>query len=122
VDAALFDKTGTLTKGEPQLREVVAVDGDEDRLLRRAAAVEADSEHPLAQAIVAEARARSEGGDLPQASDFQSMTGRGVQARVEGTPMAVGGRRCCASWSWPRRRCWPIRSAGGSSAAPPSYT
>jgi Cu2+-exporting ATPase len=91
VDAVLFDKTGTLTKGEPQLSGVVAVDGDEDRLLRLAAAVEADSEHPLARAIVAEARARSDGGDLPQASDFQSMTGRGVQARVEGAAVAVGG-------------------------------
>jgi Cu2+-exporting ATPase len=90
VDAVLFDKTGTLTKGEPQLSGVVAVDGDEDRLLRLAAAVEADSEHPLARAVVAEARARSE-GDLPQASDFQSMTGRGVQARVEGATVAVGG-------------------------------
>jgi P-type Cu2+ transporter len=90
VDAVLFDKTGTLTKGEPQLSGVVAVDGDEDRLLRLAAAVEADSEHPLARAIVAEARARAD-GDLPQANDFQSMTGRGVQARVEGATVAVGG-------------------------------
>jgi P-type Cu2+ transporter len=90
VDAVLFDKTGTLTKGEPQLSGVVAVDGDEDGLLRLAAAVEADSEHPLARAIVAEARARA-GGDLPRANDFQSMTGRGVQARVEGATVAVGG-------------------------------
>jgi P-type Cu2+ transporter len=90
VDAVLFDKTGTLTKGEPQLSGVVAVDGDEDRLLRLAAAVEADSEHPLARAIVAEARARRD-GDLPQANDFQSMTGRGVQARVQGATVAVGG-------------------------------
>jgi Cu2+-exporting ATPase len=90
VDAVLFDKTGTLTTGQPQLREVVAADGDEDRLLRLAAAVEADSEHPLARAVVAAARARA-AGHLPQANDFQSMTGRGVHARVEGTPMAVGG-------------------------------
>jgi Cu2+-exporting ATPase len=88
VDAVLFDKTGTLTKGEPQLSGVVAVDGDEDRLLRLAAAVEADSEHPLARAIVAEARSE---GDLPQANDFHSMTGRGVQACVEGSTVAVGG-------------------------------
>jgi P-type Cu2+ transporter len=90
VDAVLFDKTGTLTKGQPQLSGVVAVDRDEDRLLRLAAAVEADSEHPLARTIVAEVRARAD-GDLPQANDFQSMTGRGVQARVEGATVAVGG-------------------------------
>jgi P-type Cu2+ transporter len=90
VDAMLFDKTGTLTKGEPELSGVVAVDGDDNGLLRLAAAVEADSEHPLARAIVAAAQARAD-GDLPAAGGFQSMTGRGVRARVEGATVAVGG-------------------------------
>jgi P-type Cu2+ transporter len=90
VDAVLFDKTGTLTKGEHELSGVVAVDGDDHGLLWLAAAVESDSEHPLARAIVAAARARAE-GDLPAAGGFQSMTGRGVQARVEGATVAVGG-------------------------------
>jgi len=66
------------------------VDGDEDGLLRLAAAVEADSEHPLARAIVAQAHEHA-GGDLPTAGEFRSMTGRGVQARVEGATLAVGG-------------------------------
>src|SRR5215217_7933540 len=90
VDAVLFDKTGTLTTGKPQVSGVVAVDGDEDGLLRLAAAVEADSEQPLARAIVARAHERA-GGDLPTAGEFRSMTGRGVQARVEGATLAVGG-------------------------------
>ncbi|HEX7146278.1 MAG TPA: heavy metal translocating P-type ATPase, partial [Actinomycetota bacterium] len=90
VDAVLFDKTGTLTTGKPTVGGVAAVDGDTDGLLAAAAAVEADSEHPLARAIVAEARART-GGDPPRASDFRSMTGRGVQAQVEGSAVAVGG-------------------------------
>jgi P-type Cu2+ transporter len=90
VDAVLFDKTGTLTTGKPQVSGVAAVDGDTDGLLRLAAAVEADSEHPLARAIVAEARTRTD-GDLPQAGDFRSMTGRGVQASVDGATVAVGG-------------------------------
>src|SRR5215211_5763973 len=90
IDAVLFDKTGTLTTGKPTVSGMAATDGDEAGLLRLAAAVEADSEHPLARAIVAEARART-GGDPPSASDFQSMTGRGVQARVEGATVAVGG-------------------------------
>jgi len=89
VDAVLFDKTGTLTTGKPTVSGVAAVDGDTDGLLRLAAATEADSEHPLARAIVAEARAR--GGGLPAASDFRSMTGRGVQATVDGATVAVGG-------------------------------
>jgi Cu2+-exporting ATPase len=88
IDAALFDKTGTLTKGEPRVSGVAAVEGDEDGLLRLAGGVEADSEHPVARAIVAAARAR---GDLAPASEFRSITGRGVTARVDGATVAVGG-------------------------------
>jgi Cu2+-exporting ATPase len=88
VDVVLFDKTGTLTQGNHVLRDVVAVDGEEDRALALAAAVEADSEHPLARAIVTAAASR---GDIPQASEFRSMSGRGVQATVEDTTVAVGG-------------------------------
>jgi Cu2+-exporting ATPase len=90
VDAVLFDKTGTLTTGKPAVSGVAATDGDSDGLLAVAGAVEADSEHPLARAIVAEARTRND-GDLPQASGFRSMTGRGVQASVDGATLAVGG-------------------------------
>lgn len=47
VDVVLFDKTGTLTKGEPELKDVAAVEGtDADGLLALAAAAESDSEHP----------------------------------------------------------------------------
>jgi Cu2+-exporting ATPase len=90
VDAVLFDKTGTLTTGRPRVSGLSAVDGDSDGLLSTAAATEADSEHPLARAIVAEARERT-GGELPEADGFRAMTGRGVQARVEGATVAVGG-------------------------------
>jgi Cu2+-exporting ATPase len=90
VDAVLFDKTGTLTKGQHHVASVAAVNGDTHGLLRLAGAVEADSEHPLARAIVAEAHAHA-GDDLPTAGDFRAMTGRGVQARVEGGTVAVGG-------------------------------
>jgi Cu2+-exporting ATPase len=88
VDAVLFDKTGTLTRGRPAVAGVAALDGDDGALLRLAAAVEADSEHPLARAIVAAAAPH---GGPAQASDFQSMTGRGVQATVDGKTAAVGG-------------------------------
>jgi Cu2+-exporting ATPase len=66
-----------------------AADVTEDDLLSMSAAVESDSEHPLAKAIVAAARDR--GLEVPAASDFRAMTGRGVQATVAGTPAAVGG-------------------------------
>jgi Cu2+-exporting ATPase len=92
VNAVLFDKTGTLTKGQPAVMDVVAVDGDSRegtaRVLALAGAVEADSEHPLARAIVSAAKQR---GPLPQAVGFGSLTGRGVQAEVEGETVAVGG-------------------------------
>jgi Cu2+-exporting ATPase len=88
VDVVLFDKTGTLTKGEHIVTGVVAVDGDEARILRLAAAVESDSEHPVGRAIVGSARER---GDVPIASGFVSMGGRGVQATVDGDQIAVGG-------------------------------
>jgi Cu2+-exporting ATPase len=88
VDTVLFDKTGTLTKGTPTVAGVAPVDGDEDGLLALAGAVEADSEHPLARAIVAAVRAR---GGVPAAGNFRSLTGRGVEAIVEGETVAVGG-------------------------------
>jgi P-type Cu2+ transporter len=88
IDIVLFDKTGTLTKGSHRLTEVMAVDGDESRLLAVAGAVESDSEHPLARAIVTAARER---GGIGSASDFKAMSGRGVEATVDGSRVAVGG-------------------------------
>lgn len=89
VDAVMFDKTGTLTKGNHAVADRAAVDGwDADRMMRIAAAAEADSEHPIARAIVA---VGDELGDLPVASDFDAITGRGVTATVDGHSVAVGG-------------------------------
>ncbi|WP_271396121.1 copper-translocating P-type ATPase [Neomicrococcus lactis] len=90
IDVVLFDKTGTLTKGEPNVTGVVAADGvTTDELLALAAAVESDSEHPVARAIIA--AAKQTGYPSVAASDFESLTGRGVQATVNGTKAAVGG-------------------------------
>jgi Cu2+-exporting ATPase len=88
VDVVLFDKTGTLTKGSHRVSAVTAVDGDQAGLLALTAAVESDSEHPLARAIVTAAK---EQGDVPAASEFRSMSGRGVEATVDGIRVAVGG-------------------------------
>jgi len=90
VDVVLFDKTGTLTRGEPELTGIAAAEGtDRDGLLALAAAAESDSEHPVARAIVAAARGR--GLPVPPASDFTSLTGRGVRATVGGRMVWVGG-------------------------------
>lgn len=89
IDAVLFDKTGTLTKGEHVVTDVAAAAGIElDDVYRLAGAVEADSEHPLARAIVA---AADERGGMARAEDFRSITGRGVEATIDGVSHAVGG-------------------------------
>lgn len=89
VNSVLFDKTGTLTRGEHVLRDLAGINGTEDRMLALAAAVEMDSEHPLARAIVTEARERDL--KIPQATDFQAISGRGVSATVDGNMVTVGG-------------------------------
>ena len=87
-----FDKTGTLTEGKPKLTDVVAADGaTEDELMSVALAVEQHSDHPLASAIVTGARERL--GDRVKpltASDVKSITGRGVQAQVDGEAVHIG--------------------------------
>ena len=88
IDIVLFDKTGTLTAARHVVAGVVATHGDENEVLALAAAVESDSEHPLARAI---AQAARDEGPVPQATDFRSMAGRGVEARVNGRSLAVGG-------------------------------
>lgn len=92
VDVVLFDKTGTLTEGRHQVTGVAATAGiNEQQLLALAAAVESDSEHPVARAIVAAAQSRMSSEERVIATDFRSLPGRGVQARIEGLDVAVGG-------------------------------
>jgi Cu2+-exporting ATPase len=88
VDIVLFDKTGTLTRGSHRVSGVASIDSDDQRVLALAGAVESDSEHPLARAIVTAAKER---GPIPSASGFKAMSGRGVEADVDGQRVAVGG-------------------------------
>ena len=84
VDTVAFDKTGTLTTGDLAVTDVVPAAGhDEADVLATAAGVERHSEHPIGAAIVE--RAREAGVDVPEASDFESLTGRGVRADLGGT-------------------------------------
>jgi Cu+-exporting ATPase len=88
----VLDKTGTITRGKPSLTDVVTVGGqDETGLLRLVAAAEVDSEHPLASAIVA--GAREKGLDLPTVTTFDSVTGKGVRATVDGRELLIGNAR-----------------------------
>ncbi len=91
VDVVIFDKTGTITQGKPEVTDLIAADGDESQLLRLAASVEVGSEHPLGQSIVASARKK--GISLAHPLKFQSVTGKGVGAEIDGHLVLVGSRR-----------------------------
>ena len=86
LDTIVLDKTGTITEGKPRVTETTLSDAS----LRLAAAVERSSEHPLARAVVAFAEARDLA--LPETSDFRSIPGRGVRARVEGHDVLCGNQ------------------------------
>jgi Cd2+/Zn2+-exporting ATPase len=87
VDAIAFDKTGTLTKGELTVTDVVpAADASEEEVLRYAGALEHGSDHPIADAVLD----RADGLTLPDASEFETLTGRGVRARIEEQTYYVG--------------------------------
>ncbi|MFN2610763.1 MAG: copper-translocating P-type ATPase, partial [Actinomycetota bacterium] len=89
----VLDKTGTLTEGSMTVSKVIADTlnddpTDETTVLANAAAVELSSEHPIAKAIVAAARSR--GIAIPPNDAFESSTGFGASADVDGTRVVVG--------------------------------
>lgn len=85
IDLLVVDKTGTLTKGQPELVHLEPVNWEKSELLVLAASLENSSEHPIAQAIV-----RANKGELKPVSDFESITGKGVKASVDGHQVAIG--------------------------------
>jgi P-type Cu+ transporter len=89
LDSIVLDKTGTITRGQPAITDVLT-EGDikEDELLRLAASAERPSEHPLAAAVVAGARSREI--VLSEPAGFDSITGKGVRAKVDGRPILIG--------------------------------
>lgn len=95
VRVVALDKTGTVTKGQPEVTEVVPLmDGARDapatlrELLSVAAGIERQSQHPLARAIVRHAEAQ--GISPTEVQGFQSLTGAGASARVNGRPVYIG--------------------------------
>jgi P-type Cu+ transporter len=92
LNTLVLDKTGTITKGRPELTDVMTIGHtDEDALLTLVAAAERLSEHPLAAAIVRGAERRRL--HLTDAEQFDSITGKGVRARVDGHGILVGNQR-----------------------------
>jgi len=84
--AVAFDKTGTLTRGELGVTDVVSNGAPEREILRKALSLEARSEHPIARAIVE--RARADGLEISEVTEFKAHVGRGVEA-------CIGEKTCC---------------------------
>ena len=92
MDTIIFDKTGTITKGEPEVTDILNLnDIDKNELLRIAASVERASEHPLGQSIVQ--KGIEEKLELTEPESFNSVPGKGLEAKFEGKAVLIGNRR-----------------------------
>ncbi|MGG2953374.1 heavy metal translocating P-type ATPase [Geobacillus stearothermophilus] len=85
-----FDKTGTLTKGVPSVTDVVTYNGNENELMTITAAIEKGSQHPLASAIIRKAEEDGLNFNDVSVEEFQSITGKGVKAKVNNAMYYVG--------------------------------
>lgn len=91
VKAIAFDKTGTLTWGQPRVTDIVPVRPElRERLVTTVVAVESFSDHPLAAAITRDLAGEVASGTESVAEEVNSVTGRGVTARVDGHPTEIG--------------------------------
>lgn len=93
INAVVLDKTGTITQGKPAVTELISHEISEEELLKLAATCEQASEHPLGNAIVNEAKVR--GIQFLEVTEFQSITGQGVQAKIEDKTYYIGNRKLC---------------------------
>jgi Zn2+/Cd2+-exporting ATPase len=85
-----FDKTGTLTKGVPSVTDVITYNGNENELMTITAAIEKGSQHPLASAIIRKAEEDGLNFNDVSVEEFQSITGKGVKAKVNNEMYYVG--------------------------------
>lgn len=92
LNTIVFDKTGTITEGKPTLTDVITNEGiSESDLLQITASAETNSEHPLGQAIVN--GAKGIGVEFLPVGEFQSITGRGIEAAIENITVLVGNKK-----------------------------
>lgn len=89
ISTVVFDKTGTLTIGKFEVSQTVSLNSrfTENEILRLASALEQNSEHPIATGIIKKAKELSIA--VPQATGFMAITGKGVEAVVEGIKILV---------------------------------
>ncbi|MFU0790533.1 heavy metal translocating P-type ATPase [Cerasibacillus sp. JNUCC 74] len=88
LNAVVFDKTGTLTKGEFGVTDIIPMnEKSEEEVLSYAASIEQNSEHPIATGIVQRAKDREV--TIHKVTDFQSITGKGIQGKADGKVVNV---------------------------------
>lgn len=119
ITTVVLDKTGTITNGNPVLTDIVLVNPDdskytEEKLLRVAAVVEKRSEHPLGEAIMKEAIKR--GLDINEADRFRAISGKGVQANIDGKTIFAGNTTLMddekINWKGSKKEIESLRSDG----------
>lgn len=92
IDTLIIDKTGTITEGKPSVVKIVALEGfNEDDILKFIASLNNESEHPLAQAMVNYGKEKEI--KFLKVSDFESITGKGVQGTIEGKEIRLGNQK-----------------------------
>ena len=92
--ALALDKTGTITYGKPVVTDVVALNDDAgDLLLRQAASLASRSDHPVSAAVAAYWKAQQDNAPLVDVSNFEALTGRGVQGEIDGVRCQLGNHR-----------------------------
>ena len=84
----VLDKTGTVTKGEPVVTDIIPNQIGENEFIEKAASLESKSEHPLSKAVLKKAR---ENGIKPSdVTDFSSVPGNGLTAKLDGAKLFGG--------------------------------
>jgi Cu2+-exporting ATPase len=89
ITTIVFDKTGTLTVGKFEVSKIVSLKKElaEDEIIRIASALEQQSEHPIATGILLKAKDLSI--DIPSTENFKAITGKGIEATVEGKKVLI---------------------------------
>ena len=93
IDTLIVDKTGTLTEGKPSVETIVALDNNytEAEVLQLIASLNINSEHPLADATVNYAKQKDV--DVLKVTAFNSVTGKGVEGKLDGKALALGNSK-----------------------------
>ncbi len=89
IDTVVLDKTGTLTSGKPEVTDILPGSVDLAKLMKIAASLESKSEHPFAKAILRKMGQNA----FPEASDFETLPGRGVAGSIDGVRYYGGNSR-----------------------------